>query len=61
MKTAIKTHDYVGDGQTDSLGNDRCTFCRLPEINARHATTQITAEQREHDARLLGEHLEDDD
>lgn len=55
MKTALVTHDYLGDGLPDSLGNDRCLVCRTPKKNARHLVPGVPVEVAEVEARMLGE------
>ncbi len=55
MKTVLATHDYLGDGLPDSVGDDRCQVCHTPKQNARHKVPGVPAAVAEVEARKLGE------
>lgn len=51
----MTTHIYVDDGTRDHMGEGRCRSCGLPKANQRHTLPPRSAEEREHEARRMGE------
>lgn len=56
-RTAVPTHPYQPDGETDLLGHDRCLDCGLPRSKARHTLPDTRAADAAVAARY--EHPED--
>jgi hypothetical protein len=48
-------HAYADDGTRDHRGASRCGICALPAGNRLHKLPERSAEQREREARKLGE------
>ena len=51
----VTVHAYIGDGEPDALGDDRCRECRLPFKNRAHKLPARTDEQRAAEARRTGD------
>jgi len=53
----VRTHHYIDDGVRDARGLTRCVRCGLPRDNRHHEINEARGrEQREADARRLGEY-----
>lgn len=48
-------HLYLDDATVDHRGNGRCVTCGLPQSNRLHELPERSDEQREHEARRMGE------
>ena len=53
----VHAHPYIDDGVRDSWGHTRCVRCGLPRGNRHHEVNEARRrDQREADARRLGEY-----